>query len=308
MAWTTTDLVADIRRNGMIPTAASTGTADADILLQADNEMQTVLVPLVMSAQEEFFVRSVDVPTVAGQKSYRLPRKAMYNRLRSLERVIGGTRDRFGQIAIDQLDQYEANPTGTPQAFFLEAGSVNLVPTPTQVITLTMRYFSRPGRLVPATNASQIIAMVPSVTPGYTQITVSSTASLTATVDIIAANPTFEALVVDAPIINATGTTFDILTASLPPGQPKVGDWVTAQDTSPVPQIPVELHPILSERTVVRVLRSLGFLKEAAAVDKDCANLEDVAKMMTSQRVDGSPKKMFGGYLTQAGRNTSWTW
>lgn len=308
MAWTAVDLLADVRRSGMIPTAAPTGTTDADLLLQADKEMQTSMVDFVMGVQEEFFLRWIDIPIVPNQPMYRLPRKAMFNRLRSVNIVVGGAINRLPRVTVERLPDYSFQPIGQPQAFRLEASSVVLVPSPSLAATLRVYYFARPGRLVSPVSATQIISITPEITPGVTRLTVGSTGTITQPVDLIAATPSFEHIAVDVPA-SFGATTVDIASSALSGavGQLSVGDWVCSQDTSPVPQIPVEMHGILAQRTVARTLLSLDMKAEAAAAYQDVERMEKACLATISTRADGSPQKMSRGFLSQAARN-GWWW
>ena len=43
MAWLSTDLLADVRRSGMLPDSAPSGVSDSDLFAHADKELQARL-------------------------------------------------------------------------------------------------------------------------------------------------------------------------------------------------------------------------------------------------------------------------
>ena len=42
------------------------------------------------------------------------------------------------------------------------------------------------------------------------------------------------------------------------PDRLKVGDWVCEYGTSPYPNVPMELHPVLAQRATIAILEALG--------------------------------------------------
>ncbi len=76
---------------------------------------------------------------------------------------------------------------------------------------------------------------------------------------------------------------------------PAIGDYVCAPDTSPFIQLPVELHPALTELTVARVLRALGKQSEAADHANEAQRLVSVGIQALTPRVDSADRKIVGG-------------
>ena len=63
-AYTADALLEEVRRGGSLPSAAATGTADADLLAHADAELRDTLVPLMLGVREELYQRVFDVAVV----------------------------------------------------------------------------------------------------------------------------------------------------------------------------------------------------------------------------------------------------
>ena len=302
MAWLTSDLLADVRRRAMLPTTSTLGLADADILEHANNEMATRLVPLVTSVNEEFYVQTIDVTLVAGQGAYRIPNRSAGGKLRDVTYLLGSSVLNLARIEPEQLTQFASSATGTPSAFYMEAGTVNLVPVPAGGGTLRMKFFVRPGRFTAtATDYGVITAVtINSVSASSGVFTGTFSGSLTAsgTFDVIAFRPPFEYLA-----LNAAGFTFsapNIALVATPATSSTLslniasGDYITKPDLSPVIQLPVELHSLLVQRTVCAIMETFNYGERLAAAEAAYVRMEEAALKLITPRVDGAPRKMRG--------------
>lgn len=307
MPLTTTLLLADIRRNGMLPASTVSATADADLLLHADAEMQSRLVPLLLRCNEEYLVRLLTQTLTAGQAAYPVPRRAVGARVRDVVLLSGSTRYHLPRLQLEQRSSWLSSATGLPQGFYLDAANVVLTPTPSAADTLEMHIYVRPGMLVDDTSGARAITAVTAnadylgttgVT-GRTRLQFASATLAGSTIDIIAASSPYEHKALDIAVASAGGavTSIDVPTASLL-ATPAVGDWVTVTvGTSPVPQLPAELHSLLVQRVVARTLSSLGYQEEASRADATAAEMEHSLVSVLTPRTDGNPKRVTGGAL-----------
>lgn len=310
MAWTTDLFLLDVRRRAMLPTTASLGTEDADLLLHADNEMATRLVPLVQSVNEEFYVQTKDVALVAGQSAYRMPDRNSGAKLRDVTLVRGNTVINLPRIEPERLTEWTSNASGTPAGFYLEAGAVNLVPAPASGGVLRMKYYVRPGRFT-ATAADY--GVITGVTYAGDSVTLTFNGTLNISggglYDVIAFRPPFEYLVTDGVSAAPAAGTVTLNTGSPTSPAPdlsrniQVGDYVCARDLSPILQLPVELHSLLVQRVVCAIMETLNYGERLASAEAAYARMEQAALRLISPRVDGAPKKMRGllGNLSRFG-------
>jgi len=312
MAWTTTDLLADVRRRAMLPNTATQGTTDADLLAHANNEMASRLVPLVQSVNEEFYVQTVDIPFVAGQAAYRFPNRNSGAKLRDVLLVLGNAQLNLARIEPEQLTRWVANSVGTPAAFYLEAGTLNLVPLPGGSGTLRTKYYVRPGQF---TNTATDYAVITGVTyTGANTVNLTYTGSIStangSTCDVIAYRPPFEYLLVDATVSAKTSgsLTLTITSPTTPPPNfsPNiaVGDYLTVSDKSPILQLPVELQSLLAQRTVCAVMEAFNYTERHSAAEAVYARMQEAALKLITPRVDGAPRKMRG--ILSAQRRVGW--
>jgi hypothetical protein len=311
MAWTSTELLADVRRSGMLPDSAPSGVSDTDILAHANKELQARLLPLVMAVREEFYVQPYSTPLVGNQQGYRVPARSIGNKLRDvLLQLSDGSLQNLARIAPEAYPEMMTTaPSVYPWAFYMESDSVMLVPTPstTSAATLVLKYLLRPSWLVPVSaSGTPTVTTVQANTPssGLTRINHSATGDDLGgqKLDVVMAKPGFRTLLVGvAPVssgagyvvVNATDLPSDFSTAN------NAGDYLSAAETTPVVQLPPELHNLLYQRTLCRVLQSIGDLEALQAAEANAAQMEKDAIGIIANRVEGEPKKVVGRLLSR---------
>ncbi len=268
-SYTADELLEQVRRGGSLPSAAVTGTADADILAHADAELRDTLVPLMLGVQEEFYQRVFDQTVVSGTAGYRINKRAALSRINTVQWVNpdGSGYDlsridpkRSLQLGINTLAQ------GQPSAYYLEGSRVVLWPTPNASGTLRIRAFVRPSRLSLIADSSSTNLAISAVSV----LAVDATATQTAATTVTIPNSSFTSV-------------------------PIVGDSLCVPDLTPYIQLPVELHPSLVELTVARVLRSLGKKSEAADHAEAADKMVAIAIQALAPRVDSAERKIVGG-------------
>lgn len=312
MAWTTTELLADVRRSGMLPDSAPSGVSDADILAHANKELQARLLPLVMAVREEFYVQPYSMQLVAGQQGYRVPSRGIGNKLRDvLLQLSDGSLQNLARIAPEAYPETMSTaPSVYPWAFFMESDSVMLVPTPatTGAATLVLKYLLRPSWLVAvsATATPTVVTVTANTpSPGLTRIdhSAASTNLGTSTArDVVMARPGFRTLMLGA-VPTASGNGYVVVDSSALPSDfstaNNAGDYLSAAETTPVVQLPPELHNLLYQRTLCRVLQSIGDLQALQAAEADAAQMEKDAVGIIANRVEGEAKKVVGRLLSR---------
>lgn len=307
MAYTSDDLLTEVRRGGSLPAATATGSADADILAHADSELRDTLVPLILGVHEEYYQRVFDTTTTDGVAGYRINKRAAISRINTVQWV----RSDGSVINLNRLEPKEVASlgtlpaaTGTPFAYYIEGGRVIVHPTPSGSATLRIRAMVRPGRLVVGADGGNgtITAVTP--TGSSLQLTIGAPAlgySAGQGIDVLNATPSFEYIAVDA-VISASDATSVTIPASSCTTTPVITDRVAAPDTSMLIQLPVELHPALIELTVARMLRALGKKSEAADHAEEAQRLVSIGIQALTPRVDTADRKILGGPHYRRGR------
>lgn len=299
------DLVNTVKLRCMLPTSSSApGTADTDVLAHANDELQSRCVPLLLSMNEEFLASTIDVPLVGGQAVYRVPDRCAASKLRDVTLLVGNVVIHLPRIEPEMLNQFVTNATGTPVAFVVEAGGIRLVPTPGAIgMSLRMRYFVRPGVMATTGFAVLTSASVSGLTATLGQ-TLAPTSSDGHLYDVVAARPPFELLAMDGVCTDAVAANPSHITfASVSPGI-QAGDYLCYRDTSPLVQLPVEMHSLIAQLTVCRMLQQLGQYDKLDRATREVDRLEKVALNCLTPRVDSAPRKMRG--ILQSQRRAGW--
>ena len=305
MAYTSDDLITEVRQSGAIPTATALGTLDADILRAADDEMRGVLLPELVRVREEFYERRLDTAIAANAYGMRVPDRAVGSTLRTVEWL---SSDGASPLKLERLEPERvqwfastANPTGNPWAFYMQGSRVMLVPVPGQAGTLRVRFMQRPGRLQLVSTCRQITTVAVGASTTVLTWTTGGTLGATPTVDVIAGTPSFETIG-SGVVATGTSTTVTVPNSAFIDGDaPAIGDWVAPQDTSPVIQLPVELQPCVFQSTTARLLKNMGRVQESQDAYSVAGDLLKQALLILTPRTQGNPRRIVGNWYWNRG-------
>lgn len=291
MAWTSDDLVADIRLRAQLPDAASDGAfTDANLLSFADDEISTRIVPVLRDAREDYWIAQEDTACDGSTVDFPTPTRAQSNTLRDVLLVgSGGNEQSIPRVPSTQMWRY-----GTSGAlrFAMLGDVVRLVgETPSSDYTLRLRYYRRPSKLVESTACAQVTSVTAS--------DVEATAAIFTTndlVDLVEAVPPFRATG-DSFTATVSGTTHSFVDSDAVAVDPStlgvaVGDWVCPEGQTCVVPLPTELFPLLSRLTVTAVLEAKGDRQGANSSWIVAERLLAELKGVVQPRVDGEAKRV----------------
>lgn len=313
MAYTNADLLANIRIRAMIPKSQDT-YPDSVLLQLATDELRTRIATLLMSVHEEHFVTSTDY-VIGTNTSFRVPDRCM--KLRDVQLLPGGIATNPQSLARVQLEDLNG-----ASGFYVQDEYVVLrgVGSPTDV--LRMYWDRRPSELGPLVGVSENLAMgIPTVNPVAAVITaitsraVSPTSDVTVTIDVagfalttfmgtgttiipldfVRSHSNFGLIGMDALPNAPAGYTTVFANKNLPT-ELVVGDYMCFGGYSPVPNIKLELMPLLAQATALKVLEMNGRPERVQMAMAALERLERDALLLLSQR-GGEPEKIVGGIL-----------
>lgn len=283
-----------VKRRATLPDNAAALYPDDVICKLLTAELHSVIVPLLMSVREDYFLHYSDQDIVSGTNSYEIPSRAVGQKLKDVVLVnSSGQESGIARIEPNNIKDEPFSGAIVPdRGFYFEDDRIVLIPDAAAFTQydLRMKYFRRPNNIVETSSAGRITA----INTGSKQVTVSTipTAWTTATTfDFIKGKPGFKSRADDQAITNInSGTKVITFTASLPEGL-TVGDWVCESGFSPIAQIPYDVHSLLEQRAAVKVLDEMGDSGIAGAADvyKD---MVDRFMVLVTPRADGSPKKI----------------
>lgn len=273
MFYKTEDIVASAKRSEFFPTGQTTFSDPDDLIAFANEEMQTKLVPAILSVREDFFLSSQQINLQANLSTYPVPERAVGNALKDLLYMPSAAAPSvmypLPKTTVHDL-QVGSQGSGNPGQFYIQGDEIVLVPTPSSSQGAIVSYFfMRPNRLVSTSQCAKITAIVVGATQTTLTVDTDLTASTLATVissgslvDLLSAKSPFLLWNQDVSVQSISSTQVvlnnsDVQDAALNT-MPRVGDYVCPAQQANIPMVPQEFHPILSEMIAYRALKALG--------------------------------------------------
>jgi hypothetical protein len=285
----TTEFATAVRRQGSIPSTMTT----ADILAVGDEEIQARFVALLESVRQNYMVREV-VSTVDERGKVPLPPRASGAAVRSVQLQTNG--NSWRSLPQRQMEDYDSRTTGEPDGYYLDAGSIVLLPTGTTG-TLRIRYCARPSKMLDDTFTAQC-ERIASVTPGPVTTTIACGGYVGSnTVDIVSGGPAHQLKAISAPLTASTQiATADLLDGLVASASPELAaDFVCYPGLTPYVPLPEELFSALVHATAANILLAQGYLEEAGAQEGKAQACIQSAKPMLIPRNEGNPQRVAGG-------------
>lgn len=302
LAYTTEQLIEEVRNRSMTPDADSPGTLDSDLLLYLNGEMMNELIPRVSRLHEEFFVVTELITLTENDPDsefVEIPDRATGTSLRDIVLVRGESRHIFPQINREDLPSYQPVRGGGSniRGYYIEGNRIRIFPGSTEAgVQLEVSYLFRPSQLTTAANYTTITA----VDLSLKQITVAAAAPINFSVgqltDIHGPNSGAEIRVWDNQVAAISGQvvtlTDEIDGTDAREGRKivKVGDYFVPREECAIPMLPRETHTILAQAAVCRVIEALD---DAEKLQMHTATLDRFLKSMEysiAKRVRGRPR------------------
>lgn len=284
MAYTSDDLLAIIKRRAFIPISQETFT-DTDLLDMASDELKSQIVPEVLATREEWYVTPYSVTLTGAETEVDIPSRAIGGSLREVTFDDGGGYEQqLARLSLE--DKSDFTNTCNVSAFYIQGNQIKLFGS--QSGTLNLYFNCRPGALVATSEACTISSSDP-LTNILTVDAVPASWGAGTVIDVVKAKPHFEYKNLSLTIVNIAGMNIEV--AEDISENIVAGDWVTLEDTSPAPQIPLEWFPFLAECVVAQVFLSQGDKEAADQAEKKMEKLKKSALSLMSPRVQGEAKK-----------------
>lgn len=294
--YTIVQLIKDVKRHGSVPSNQNL-YEDEDFAASFSDCLSMRVIPSILRTREEYFVTSTDyafssLTTLSGDRlSLKLPSRAIANRIRLMQLI-----DASGNILADipRLHVEENNEFAFSDEFpfgYIFQGNNIIVNSDLNASgnQIRLHYFRRPSRLAEILRAGKITA-INTMTGSITLDNVPSDWVAGTLIDIQSGLAPFDAKVDSASIIAVGSPSITVSTTVA--SAVAVGDYVCYEHESVIPQIPIELHPILVQFALATILKSLGDREGASMVMADLPKLEDELYEMLESRDDGSEQKL----------------
>ena len=285
--YSTEQLIENIKRRCTVPTSQLTYTEN-DFTLLANDELQGKLVPLIMSAREEYFVDDYDV-LVPSDGIIDFPEHAIGAKLRSVCYLQQASPLLLINLPRLDLDVIAGVGSTLVTGFYIEGNTLRIYPStalPTNT-TLKIYFYRRTLVLAEPAQYGQIL----SIDTGSNTVVISRTPTDWAVgtqLNTVSQKPNFEttAELLTVTAVSAPSVVLDTVVGI------GVGDYLSGYGYSAIPQIPLEAHAYLAQLTAAMCLRGLGDREGAKDLEVEADLLKVGMFTMISQRVDGSVKKV----------------
>lgn len=309
--FTVDEMVNLVQIGAVLPTTATLFSTN-NIISLLDNEMRAEIIPLVKTLNEEFWVVNYDQNIVLNQTAYQLPYRAAASALRDIV-LVDQNNNEIKLVRYEPEDiKFPMIPYGSPYfplGYYLKDNAIVFFPGQVAQYTsytLRMKYERRPNNLTSNQNCGQITA----IDVGDSEVTVnfvpSSWTANTTTVDLINNIPPFNSWEDDVSITDINGL---VLTLSSIPDDLAVGNWVAQSMTTPIPQIPYEGFPVLTQCGVLKCVSALNDSSAIQRAEKELESKKVNFRSMMTPRVEGTPKILSGSEgVFNWGRNVWGNW
>lgn len=307
LAYTTEELLEEVRNQYQVGDSGSLGTEDADILRYLNKEMMLEIIPQVAKLHEEYFIVTelitLTVTNTLADTHVKIPDRAVGQSLRDVMLIKGNTnganRLALPRIGREDLPAFDvARGDGSEvRGFFIENVRIRVFPKIETGNQLELSYMFRPSQLVKASGYRTITALDATLKT----VTLSGSGSpfsVGEKVDIHGPNSGAEIRVWDNEI---TTVVANVLTLTDPidgndsrEGRQvvEVGDYVALRETAAIPMLPRELHPILAQAAVVRLAEAMDD-EEKYKMHLNHLNRElKLSQYYLNKRVTGRPRKI----------------
>lgn len=286
--YTNDALISNVRLRAMLPDSQNLYT-DERILSLADDELQTVIFPMIMNMKGEYFV-AVDEQAMTSSLEYPIPGDAVGIKIKDVYWRDPNWPDNQPdtQIPLISIQDLTGQAAGLFNylAYYIQNNSIFLTNTQSGQL-LKIRYYKRAAKLVPNDEAAQV---VDASTSNIELTNVPSDWEVGTVLQCCKQDPPFTTQSDDIAIVSIAGNIVTLLNSG-PTFTMEDGDWLSLTGETPIAQVTPEAHPILAQSVVVKCLEGLGDPNMPVAQAKFEQLRKNFVDTMTP-RADGQAKKI----------------
>lgn len=301
-------LIANIKRRCAVPTSQLT-YENSDWALLANDTLQDEVVPLMMSAREEYFVHFYDLQS-SSDGVIEFPSEAIGAKLRSVCYV-----QQANPLLLINLPRIDLDVVAgigfinniSIAGFYVQDNSLHLYPNTSVPAGTTIRlYFYKRSLVLAQPSAYGQVVSINTMTNSIVLDSVPSDWAIGTEINSVSSQPNFN---ITNSLATITAVSSPTIILDSVEGI-EVGDYISEYGFSAIPQVPVEAHAYLAQLTAVLALEGLGDREAAKAALGKSENIKTGLLTVISQRVDGSVKKVINpnGGLRLGAKIGRWGW
>lgn len=302
--YTVNSIIDGIKRRAAVPGNQQLFNTD-DFVDIINEELQTVIVPLMKSVIEEYFITSSDITVTAGTSSYEIPTSAFGAALRDVTVLRGSDIISIPRFTLEEVSSRSVGRSAFGRAgFYIQDNNIIIFPSPNTGATLRVFYERRPNKLVKTNQCAQVV----SINTGTNEVTCSfvPTSWTTSTsVDIIKSSPHFGNIFENQTIAAINGFTIELPDVT----GISVNDWLSETGTSPIPQAPPEAHELLKQAGSIYVLMNQDDSSALQVAGDKYKQMKEHFLTAITPRVREPKKVVSSNSITDyTSRNRNWGW
>lgn len=281
-------LIKSVRDRAMIPDDTSVYD-DTSVLNILNEEIDVGLLDTLLTLHEEHLVTYTD--QIPENKRLIIPSRSVASKLRDLHKLDGGTTREMSRVSLEEISDFESGYSNSSNdLFYIEGDEVVLLGDSAH--TMRMYFNLRPNVISLESECAQITSI--DRTTGTIQFSsIPSTFSSLDKLDFIQEKSPNKILAFDIDVDSVTiSTKTMVVSPSSIPARLTVGDWVCPVETSPYPNVPTEMHPLLAQRAAIFILEALGDNENLTSARGKLNQMEKSIQKLLDDRVEGAPRKI----------------
>lgn len=282
MDFTSTGLIAQIKRRALIPTSQNLFTS-SDIIDMLNEELQNRIVPYIMNVREDYFLTYNEITQDGTQTEIDIPYDAIGNKINQITLYTSTTDDSFfatiPRLTPSQINDYFGG-------YYIEGNKIKLYPKAIASGKLRIYYYKRPSEIVASTRWG-IVSTINTNTSIVCSTNLPANITTGSEIDIVKNIQPWDTIK-ETTAGTVSGATVNLSDTS----DISVGYYVCSKDESPFAQIPQDTIPLLIQSVVVRMMEYMGDTNGLQAGLLTYAQMESDNRGLISPRVDAQPKKI----------------
>lgn len=288
--YTSEDLIESIKLRGVLPSSQNMYT-DQKICMMITQELQSNIVPWIMSFREDYYLTYDELDIEADQTVFEIPELAIGAKLKAVILLDGNgnilnSAPRYSLKQVADLS-WAGLSSDSFSGFYVEGNHIKLVQTNVyNAQKIRLYYFRRPNDVVEISKAGQVNS-VDTINSSVVLSNVPTTWGVATQLSVIKGRPGFDVIYNANPIVSLSSPTLELESVE----GINVGDWVALKYYTPVIMCPVEAQAVLAQVVVSKLLEGLGDSKWQTAQEK-ANELKQSMTNTLAPRVDDSPKKI----------------
>ena len=282
MDFTSTGLIAQIKRRALIPTSQNLFIS-SDIIDMLNEELQNRIVPYIMNVREDYFLTYDEITQDGTQTEIDIPYDAIGNKINQINLYTSTTDDSFF-ATIPRLTPSQINDIFG--GYYIEGNKIKLYPKAISSGKLRIYYYKRPSEIVASTRWA-IVSTINTNTSIVCSTNLPANITTGSEIDIVKNIQPWDTTK-ETTAGTVSGATVNLSDTS----DISVGYYVCSKDESPFAQIPQDTIPLLIQSVVVRMMEYMGDTNGLQAGLLTYAQMESDNRGLISPRVDAQPKKI----------------